>query len=590
MKKRSWILWGSFLGVFLCGPLSAQVVGSPPGTCNYPASPPSFGTLSLQDLDFVTNRDGSFQFKIPLPANLLTLSWVSPTVDSGRCGTVRYNGEGFYTYTPYRPTDQGYRPECRLENLSYNIQVAVFNPWRPGQLDCYVASAKILISIRNSQRASIGKFKDHHTEIRAAHPAGSQQHTVYDFAMGRLNQDAAADLWSGGLISFDDDEDLHQIFLGDAQGTTLDMSSSIRATLDRLSRDIYRRDFTATDGNRVVRLADINNDGQNDAIVWGLVTRNNQVQEYIAHHLNRGFYQNNQPQQVWTRAYLKDRGTINTTGKDMIVAKVNNDNYPDLIFAHEAPHCGNTCPAMCPNDANRLVCISQCQANCQHNHISLFFGNQNGFDAYPAPLSQIQHNNQEGRDGGFALQDNHTPVKIAAGDYDGDGDQDLAAINVENDGSTNVQVYRNDGQGTFSYWKKINQGDRNIRREDNYYFVHISPFSCLEAADLDLDGKTDLITCNTNQKSVSFLLDIPNLPDNTPLHTRRVPDRGPLPGHDSSSLLRYFEMTPLHDGNLGDGGFKPERVAVGDLNGDGFPYVIVALPHYYLVGESLVML
>ena len=49
-------------------------------------------------------------------------------------------------------------------------------------------------------------------------------------------------------------------------------------------------------------------------------------------------------------------------------------------------------------------------------------------------------------------------------------------------------------------------------------------------------------------------------------------------------------MTPLNDVNLGDGGFKPSRVAVGDLNGDGFPDVIVALPHYYLTGESLAML
>lgn len=114
------------------------------------------------------------------------------------------------------------------------------------------------------------------------------------------------------------------------------------------------------------------------------------------------------------------------------------------------------------------------------------------------------------------------------GDLNGDGAQDLVAVNPGN-GSAALSVLLNRGNGTFD--------------ERHDYGTEKGP-NAVALADLDCDGTKDLVTANSEARSVSVLL------------------------------------------NRGDGRFKPQHayrasampwaVAVADLDGDEYPDVAVA--------------
>ena len=75
---------------------------------------------------------------------------------------------------------------------------------------------------------------------------------------------------------------------------------------------------------------------------------------------------------------------------------------------------------------------------------------------------------------------------IAAGDFNGDGKPDLAAGL-----STSVSILLNKGDGTFA--------------PEVQYPTGITPIA-IAAADIDLDGKIDVVTTNQSTSSVSLLL------------------------------------------------------------------------------------
>jgi hypothetical protein len=117
-------------------------------------------------------------------------------------------------------------------------------------------------------------------------------------------------------------------------------------------------------------------------------------------------------------------------------------------------------------------------------------------------------------------------VSVAVGDFNRDGNQDLAVVNSFSD---NVSILLGDGAGHFSAPTNITVGD--------------FPFS-VAVGDFNGDGKQDLAVANGNLNSVSILL-------------------GDGAGHFSAPT------------NITVGDF-PSSVAVGDFNGDGKQDIAVA--------------
>lgn len=148
-------------------------------------------------------------------------------------------------------------------------------------------------------------------------------------------------------------------------------------------------------------------------------------------------------------------------------------------------------------------------------------GNVAGVPAFAHPTSyRITHSSGGPR--------SPTGRAVAMGDLNGDGAQDLVAVNP-GDRSAALSVLLNRGNGTF--------------HERHDYGTERGP-NAVALADLDCDGTKDLVTANSDARSVSVLL------------------------------------------NRGNGRFKPQHayrasampwaVAVADLDGDEYPDLAVA--------------
>lgn len=98
--------------------------------------------------------------------------------------------------------------------------------------------------------------------------------------------------------------------------------------------------------------------------------------------------------------------------------------------------------------------------------------------------------------GTFAVGANYatdvSPVAVVSADLDGDGDQDLATANSKRstDPNSTVSVFKGNGNGTFV--AAVN------------YVTDLNSYS-IQAADLDADGDCDLITANTQANNVNIL-------------------------------------------------------------------------------------
>jgi hypothetical protein len=122
------------------------------------------------------------------------------------------------------------------------------------------------------------------------------------------------------------------------------------------------------------------------------------------------------------------------------------------------------------------------------------------------------------------------PISIVAGDLDGDGDSDLA---VADRGGAALQVLLNAGDGTFAPAARYSFGDVSLASRT------------LALADLNGDGKLDLVASQASCNGVSILL---NAGDGT--------FGGP-------------------QATLADASIDPRLLAFGDLNGDGRSDVIM---------------
>ncbi|MEQ1858899.1 MAG: VCBS repeat-containing protein [Chthoniobacteraceae bacterium] len=133
-----------------------------------------------------------------------------------------------------------------------------------------------------------------------------------------------------------------------------------------------------------------------------------------------------------------------------------------------------------------------------------------------------------------------TPGHVAVGDMNNDGKPDLVVTTTSSDIST-VNVLLGNGNGTFQTEQTFSVG---VKSND------------VQVADVNGDGKADVITANFDDRNVSVLLGT---------------------GTGSFSRQDSFDVS---DGDR-DGDSYPNAVAVGDMDGDGTPDLVVAGQYNY---------
>lgn len=171
---------------------------------------------------------------------------------------------------------------------------------------------------------------------------------------------------------------------------------------------------------------------------------------------------------------------------------------------------------------------------------------------------------------------------VAVGDFDGDRKLDLA---VESWGTNQVEILLSKGDGTFNTPGRL-------------LAVGRMPYQRLRAGDFNNDGFADVVTTNAEGDSVTLLLGGKNgfkESQGSPFQANKTPFGVAVgdvnkDGNLDLAIVNYSgEPSDLKNDGLtvllgdGRGGFNmahgspfptgaaPTRVAIGDVNGDGFP-------------------
>lgn len=282
------------------------------------------------------------------------------------------------------------------------------------------------------------------------------------------------------------------------------------------------------------------------------------------------------------------------------IADLNGDGKPDIVVANEqssdvtillgdgkggfTPAKGSPFAAgSLPNDIaigdfNRDAKLDLAFANHEEKHLTVLLGDGNG-GFTPAPNSPL------------AVEVNPHVHGVATGDVNGDGNLDLVTDSWANDQEL---VLFGDGKGNF-------------RTPGTFVKVGKRPYQRHRVADVNDDGKADIITTNTQGNNVTILL-------SDGRGGFKQPAGSPFPCGDSPFNLAASDVNG--DGKVdlaivdspgsmaegrgkegltilfgsGNGGFTmlvgspfttgriPNRVATGDVNGDRVADIAVSSP------------
>ena len=229
---------------------------------------------------------------------------------------------------------------------------------------------------------------------------------------------------------------------------------------------------------------------------------------------------------------------------DVAIADFNGDNRPDLAFANHEAHA-----------------------------VAVLLGDgTGGFRAAPAvPVRSVPH-----------------PHGIAAADLDRDGHADLV---IDSWGQNRLELLRGDGRGGFAEWQMMPVGRH--------------PYQRPRIADVNRDGWPDLLASNLDSNDLSVLLGGPrgfspapgspfvagdgpfglavgdfNGDAHLDVAVVNSPSSAVQSGRDGLTLLlgdgtgRFAKtaQSPLQTGA------RPNRIATGDLDGDGRDDIVVSRP------------
>ena len=137
-------------------------------------------------------------------------------------------------------------------------------------------------------------------------------------------------------------------------------------------------------------------------------------------------------------------------------------------------------------------------------------------------------NNGDGSFGSATTTPNVFPAGVVIGDLNGDGNADVAITNQ------GVTILLGNGDGTLG--------------TPAQYATTYGPFA-IEIADVNVDGKADLVVSGNQSNAISVLL-----------------------GDGSGTFPTHTEYTAFTSGFPG----HPTDIAIGDFNADGLPDVVTA--------------
>jgi hypothetical protein len=280
------------------------------------------------------------------------------------------------------------------------------------------------------------------------------------------------------------------------------------------------------------------------------------------------------------------------------VADVNEDGKPDLIVANDDDEtltvllgdgkgsfhtaAGSPIPAgHLPNDIavadmNRDGHLDLVIANHQSPYVTILLGDGKG-GFRPGPGSPID------------VHSNPHPHGVAVGAFSGRGVPDVV---TDSWGNNKVELLLGDGKG-------------GLQTPGRYFNVGRRPYERPRSADFNNDGRPDIVTTNLDEDTVTILLSDGNggfeQAAGSPFPAGAKPwevavgdfnrdgraDLAIIPYERDVARAEQVAVTVL----LGDGkgGFSPSRaqglslegchgpnsIATGDLNGDGFPDIVV---------------
>ena len=161
---------------------------------------------------------------------------------------------------------------------------------------------------------------------------------------------------------------------------------------------------------------------------------------------------------------------------------------------------------------------------------------------------------ETGLDAGVAYNSDgaaRSGMGVDAGDFDNDGWEDLFVANFNRE---KFSIYRNRGDGTFS----DEAGPSGIGMATHMY----SGWG-LRFFDFDLDGALDLIVCNGHPDDLIETLSS-TLTYKEPILLFR------------NEGIKFSKLNPSEAGEAFAGMYPARGLAVGDLNNDGFPDVVIA--------------